>query len=627
MVRNYKRVTDRQSWSEESMQNAMDALVKGEMGFLKASQTFKIPKATLFRRFREKNKVRNLVDKGFGNYQTVFSKTQEEELVKYVLDMESRFYGITLLDLRSIAYQLAEKNDLKHPFDNEKKLAGEDWAYGFRKRHSEISLRKPESTSIARAQAFNRYNVSKFFELFIKMKTESKVRPSRMYNCDETGLGTVPKSNNKILAHKGRKQVGRITSADRSKTTTAVIAMSSSGNFVPPMIIFARKRMKLELQDGAPPDTLFACNESGWMTVELFTRWFQHFISHTKPTENDPILLILDGHASHTKNIAVIDMARANHVHILCLPPHTTHRMQPMDVSFMGPLERYYDTALEKWLNNHPGRIVTVFQISSIFCEAYLKAASPLIAVNGFKKCGLVPYNPDVFSDVDFAPSLTTEKDVEEKNGGKRHEADNINPDEPSLPTADTLILHASSSSFCNDKIVPSSSSLLSTPRKPTSFEETSLSSLNTFTVSPQDIRPLPKSVNVTATMKKRKPGTSEILTGSPYKKRLEEELRKKEGTGNEKKQKKQKPKSKSKVKRTGKIEMNIKKRSQKKLFFSDSSDDEDAECLYCNDLFSKSASEEGWISCCSCSKWAHEACAGFDEATQDIFICEICSN
>lgn len=137
-------------------------------------------------------------------------------------------------------YQLAETNGLKHPFDNGNKLAGEDWAYGFKKQH----LRNPESTLAVSAQAFDWYNVTKFFELFLKTKTESKVRASHIYNCDETGLGTVSKSNTKILAHKDWKQVGRITSDDWGKTTTAVIVMSSSGNFMPLIIIFTRKRKK-----------------------------------------------------------------------------------------------------------------------------------------------------------------------------------------------------------------------------------------------------------------------------------------------------------------------------------------------------------------------------------------------
>lgn len=119
------------------------------------------------------------------------------------------------------------------------------------------------------------------------MKTESNVRDSQIYNCDETGLGTVPKIN-KILAHKSQKE---------GKTITAVIAMSLSGNFVPPTIIFARKFSNLNCNRclQSLTDALFACNDSSLMTVELFTKLFEHFRNHTKPTKHDSILLVLDG--------------------------------------------------------------------------------------------------------------------------------------------------------------------------------------------------------------------------------------------------------------------------------------------------------------------------------------------
>ena len=43
--------------------------------------------------------------------------------------------------VRSLAYQLAEKNDIKHNFNREKCMAGEDWLEGFRKRHPQLILR------------------------------------------------------------------------------------------------------------------------------------------------------------------------------------------------------------------------------------------------------------------------------------------------------------------------------------------------------------------------------------------------------------------------------------------------------------------------------------------------------
>ena len=43
------------------------------------------------------------------------------------------------------------------------------------------------------------------------------------------------------------------------------------------------------------------------------------------------VVLIEDGHASHI-TIEVIELAKKNDVHLLCLPSHTSHILQPLDI-------------------------------------------------------------------------------------------------------------------------------------------------------------------------------------------------------------------------------------------------------------------------------------------------------
>lgn len=181
--------------------------------------------------------------------------------------------------------------------------------------------------------------------------------------------------------------------------------MSATGVYVPPMLIFPRVRMKDELKIGAPAGTLFRAHPSGWMQTELFVDWFEHFLLHTKPSSCNPVLLILDGHVSHTKNLKLIELARENCVTIVSLPPHCTHRLQPLDVSFMGPLKSYYSKAIEKFHRDTKGQPVKQTNISALFADAYGKAAQIATAENGFRATGLWPLNPSVFSDEDFAHS------------------------------------------------------------------------------------------------------------------------------------------------------------------------------------------------------------------------------
>ncbi|KAK0056257.1 tigger transposable element-derived protein 4 [Biomphalaria pfeifferi] len=167
--------------------------------------------------------------------------------------------------------------------------------------------------------------------------------------------------------------------------------------------------MKMELMDGASPGSIYACHKTGG-----FSWIYSHngFINFVKPRLLNPALLILDGHASHTKNLDAINLARQNHIIMICLPPQCTHRMQPLDVSFMKPLTTYYDSELQVWLRSLPGRVTTEFQIASIFAKAYLRAASLATAVNGFEKSGIWPVNRDIFQDWEFKAAETTDIQV-----------------------------------------------------------------------------------------------------------------------------------------------------------------------------------------------------------------------
>ena len=65
----------------------------------------------------------------------------------------------------------------------------------------------------------------------------------------------------------------------------------------------------------------------GGIQSETFSHWFLHFIKHTKLTKEDPVILVLDGHYSYTRNLEVITLAPENHVDIIWFPPYNNHKM------------------------------------------------------------------------------------------------------------------------------------------------------------------------------------------------------------------------------------------------------------------------------------------------------------
>ena len=146
------------------------------------------------------------------------------------------------------------------------------------------------------------------------------------------------------------------------------------------------------------------------MTEEMFTEWFNHFVSVVQPKlRSQPVVLLVDGHSSHTRNVEVLEAARANNVVILVFPSHCTHRLQPCDVSFFRSLKASYDDKAQTWLMNHPGRAITEAEMISLFAEAYGRAANVANATSGFKKTGIHPFDPSKIEEMDFAAASVTD--------------------------------------------------------------------------------------------------------------------------------------------------------------------------------------------------------------------------
>lgn len=90
--------------------------------------------------------------------------------------MANIFYGCTANQIRKVAYEYAEKLNLKHNFNQSSKMAGRDWLHAFMTRHN-ISIRKPEATSINRITAFNKTQISMFFELLGQLMEKHRFVP------------------------------------------------------------------------------------------------------------------------------------------------------------------------------------------------------------------------------------------------------------------------------------------------------------------------------------------------------------------------------------------------------------------------------------------------------------------
>ena len=151
------------------------------------------------------------------------------------------------------------------------------------------------------------------------------------------------------------------------------------------------------------------------MEAEVFITWLKHFQKWTHSSPSNPQLLLLDGHHSH-KTLEAIDFAREHGIDMLTFPPHTSHRLQPLDVAFFKALKASYNSGVEGYVVSNPRKRVTCYEMGAIFGAAFNRVAAPEKAAQGFRAAGLWPLDPEIFSDADFiAASLTDEPQPEDE--------------------------------------------------------------------------------------------------------------------------------------------------------------------------------------------------------------------
>lgn len=334
---------------------------------------------------------------GYKKSKQVFSPEQTQKLVEYLKAASKIYYGLSPKNVRKFAYECAVKHDITMPQSwRENQMAGPDWLQNFLKKNDSLSIRTPEATSLQRAINFNKNTVGQFFDLLAQVMDRYKFKTSDIWNVDETGVTTVQKLS-KVVAEKGMKQVGGITSSERGVLVTLCVAVSASGNSVPPHFIFPRKRYHSHFVRDGPTGCIGSGNQSGWMTASEFIEFIKHFALHVRPTKENPVLLLLDNHESHL-SIEVIKFAKESFIVMLSFPPHCSHRLQPLDRSVYGPLKKYLSSAQEAWFRNNPGKSMTIYDLPGLAREALPKALSQENIMKGFKVSGIVPFTTEIYS-------------------------------------------------------------------------------------------------------------------------------------------------------------------------------------------------------------------------------------
>lgn len=620
----YYKGGKRQKVSPDRMRNAVKRVLEDECSIRSVAKEFNVDRKTLGR-YVEKIKDGKSTDFQANHVSNqIFSNQQEEDLVMYFIQACKLNYGMTSLQTRKFVYDYANALAaagiaVRIPENwHNTKAASYDWLRGFLHRNNNLSLRVPESTSIGRSVAFNRTTVEEFFCNLREVYSRRHYEPQDVYNVDETGVLTVQR-HGKIIAPRGEKQVSKVTSEERGTLVTMCATINALGTSLPPFFIFPRKRLSERMKSG-PPGSQYAVHESGWMTGVNFEAYMKFFINFTKCSTDKPVVVILDNHESHIYP-PVLQLCKDNGITLVTLPPHTSHKLQPLDIAVFGPFKTFYNQAADDFMSTRGGERINIYDIPNLVAVAFPRAFNPINIQKGFQCTGIWPLDSNTFTAEDFLSSQVTYL-PEPENQESLKDASPVEPlSIPSTSTAPSPVVQSTKNAETS-KGSQTTMDLLST-----STGSPPVIRPSTSVVSPLHVRPFPKySKKVGST--KRKRTKSRILTDTPIKESIETNYADRHSN-----------KISSRISKR-KISPGLKQSVKRAMLFN-SEDEDNCRSLQKsprNESMKKTSSTESWYCivcredrvadmrpCFLCQTYVHEECVGLTVNDKEKYVCWNC--
>ena len=396
----------RRQWNPADMEAAMRAVQEEGKTVTAAAKQHSVPRKTLDDRI--KGRVTHGSNPGPS---TVLTAREEDALASYLLYMAERGFPLMSNMARAFAWAVSMRSGTSDRF-NEETGPGKYWWGNFHARHPELTLRTADNLERSRASALTKEVVDGYFETLKCTLEENDLvnEPRQLFNCDETFL-PLNMSCEKVITRKNTKHV-YAQSRGTSEHITLLCGASAAGVALPPMIIFSKSFPGGVYKFDGPDDAVYGKSESGWIDSELFIVWMKKVFRRYHGSQR-PVLLFVDGHASHI-TIDVIDLARKNQIILFCLPPHTTHALQPLDVSVFKSLKSHFGKAVHALSFAKKDFVVSKREFARVVKTPFEKAFSMSNIKAGFKKCGIHPFDPNAVDQSKILPSFSSSPSTDE---------------------------------------------------------------------------------------------------------------------------------------------------------------------------------------------------------------------
>ena len=220
----------RRQWTPENMRSAFEDVTERGISISEAARIHCVPRTTLSDRVRGKQELSCAI----GRPPAI---ADEEAIVRYCVYLAEHRYPVTRGQVIALAWAVSLR-------ENQDAFGGGGpslkWWRGFRKRHPELTLRKPEYIDRGRFGNATDDIINDYFTTLEKtLKSNGLLdKPHLIFNCDEAAVN-LNRSTQRVLVPIKTKHCHSLALAS-NQHISVLCAISASGSTIPPLLIFSK---------------------------------------------------------------------------------------------------------------------------------------------------------------------------------------------------------------------------------------------------------------------------------------------------------------------------------------------------------------------------------------------------
>ena len=192
--------------------------------------------------------------------------------------------------------------------------------------------------------------INSFFDKLTELLTQVK-EFSLIINMDESGFSSRPlKNSTQNCCFVSNCTIPPTFKEEHDSSHISIVgAVSTDGKPLKPMLLSVNKTPPNNIKGTWLEDQFeWFQTPKGYMNHLAMISWIKTVlipyvtlerIEHN--AEDQPALLIMDGLKSHLMS-EILDLLNENKIIILCLPPHSSHILQVLDLAIFSPMKNFY---------------------------------------------------------------------------------------------------------------------------------------------------------------------------------------------------------------------------------------------------------------------------------------------